>query len=60
MLLNLNKDSGILSKESFSASHLLGHGSLRSSKRLGCNREITDNSHDGKKILSNDVDKCHW
>ena len=60
MLLNLSKDGGILSKDIFGASHLLGHGSLCSSKGQGCNHKITDNGHDGKKILSNDVDRCHW
>ena len=58
MLLNLSKDDGILSKDSFDASHLLSHGSLCSSKGLGCNLEIADNNHDSKKILSSDVDKC--
>ena len=56
MLLNLSKDSGILSKDDFVASHPFGHGS----KGLGCNCEIADNDHDGKKILSSDVDRCHW
>ena len=59
MLLNLNQDGSILSKNNFGASHPLGHGSLCSSKGLGCNREIADNVHDGKKILSSDVDRCH-
>ena len=57
MLLNLSKDGGILSKDSFSASHPLGHGSLCSNKGLGCNHEIADSGHDGKKILSSDVDR---
>ena len=60
MLLNLSKDDDILSKESFGVSHLLGHGSLCIGKGLGCNREIIDIGHDGKKILSSDVDRCHW
>ena len=60
MLLNLSKDGGILSKDGFGANHPLGHGSLRSSKGLGCNREIANKDHDGKKILSSDVDRCHW
>ena len=61
MLLNLSKDGGIMSKDSFGVSHPLGHGSLcNSSKGLGCNCEIADNGHDGKKILSSDVDRCHW
>ena len=55
MSLNLSKDGGILSKDSFGASHPLGHGSLCSNKGLGCNLKIVDNSHDGKKILSSDV-----
>ena len=58
MLLNLSKDGSILSKDSFGASHPLGHGC--SSKGLGCNRKIADNDYDGKKILSSDVDRCHW
>ena len=57
MLLNLSKDGSILSKDSFDASHPLNHGSLCSSKGLGCNREIVDNGHDGKKNLSSD--RCH-
>ena len=60
MLLNLSKDGGILSKNNFDVSHPLSHGSLCSSKGLGCNREIADSGHDGKKILSSDVDRCHW
>ena len=60
MLLNLRKDGGILSKDSFCANHPLGHGSLYSSKGLGCNRESVDSGHDGKKILNSDVDRCHW
>ena len=60
MLLNLIKDEGILSKDGFGVSHSLSHGSLCSSKGLGCDREIVDNGHDGKKILSSDVDRCHW
>ena len=60
MLLNLSKDGDILGKDSFGVSYLLGHGSLCSSKGLGCDRKIADNSHDGKKILSIDVDGCHW
>ena len=60
MLLNPSKNGGILSKDSFDASHPLDHGSLCSSKGLGCNCKIVDNGHDGKKILSNDVDRCHW
>ena len=59
MLLNLSKDGDILSKDSFGVSRLLGHGNLCSSKGLGCNREIADSGHDGKKILSSDVDRCH-
>ena len=42
MLLNLSKDGGILIKDGFSVSHSLGHGSLFSSKGLGCNREDAD------------------
>ena len=42
MMLSPSKDGSILSKESFSASHPLGHGSLCSNKGLGCNREIED------------------
>ena len=60
MLLNLSKDSGILSKDGFGASHPLGHCSMCNSKGLGCNHEIADNGNDGKKILSSDVDRCHW
>ena len=59
MLLNLSKDGSILSKDGFNASHLLNHDSLCSSKGLKCNREIEVSSHDGKKILSSDVDRCH-
>ena len=59
MLLNLSKDGSILSKDGFNASHPLDHGSLCSSKRLKCNREIAVSSHDGKKILISDVDRCH-
>ena len=59
MLLNLSKDGG-MSKDDFGASHPLGHGSLCNNKGLGCNRKITDNDHDSKKILSIDVDRCHW
>ena len=54
-----HKDGGILSKDGFGTSHPLDHGSLRSSKGLGCNCEIADNGHVGKEILSNDVDRCH-
>ena len=60
MLLNLIKDGGSLSKDSFSASHPLGDGSFYNIKGLGCNRKIADSGHDGKKILSSDVDRCHW
>ena len=60
MLLNLSKDSCILSKESFGASHPLSHDSLCSSEGLGCSRKITENGHDGKKILGGEVNKCHW
>ena len=60
MLLKLSKDGGILSKDGFSASHPLSHGNLCNSKGLGCNREIADSGHDGKKILISDVDRCHW
>ena len=60
MLLNLSKDGGILSKDSFDVSHSLNHGSLCSSKGLGCNREIANSSHDGKNILTRDMDRCHW
>ena len=60
MLLNLSNDGSILSKDGFSASHQLGHGNLCISKGLGCNGEIMDNDHDCKKILSGDVDRCHW
>ena len=66
MLLNLSKDGCILSKDScilskvgFGVSHQLGHGSLCSSEGLGCKHKIADNGHDGKKILSNDVNRCH-
>ena len=59
MLLNLSKDSGILSKNNFGVSHPFSHGSLCSSKGLRCNHDIVDNGHDGKKILSSDVDRCH-
>ena len=60
MLLNLSKDGCILSKDNVSVSHPLGHGSLCSSEGLGCNRKIADNGYDGKKILSSDVNRCHW
>ena len=60
MFLNLSNDGGILSKDGFGASHSLSHGSLCNNKGLGCNREFTVSDHDGKKILSNDVDRCHW
>ena len=59
MLQNLGKDGCILSKDSLGASHPLDHGSLCSSEGLGCNRKITDNGHDCKKILSSDVNRCH-
>ena len=59
MLLNLSKDDDILSKDSFGVSHPLDHGSLCIHKGLGCNRKIIDSAHDGKKILSSDVDRCH-
>ena len=59
MLLNLNKDGCIMSKDSFGASYSLGHGSLCSSEGLGCSHEIVDNGHDGKKILSSDLNRCH-
>ena len=58
--MNLEKDGGILNKDSFGASHPLCHGSLCNSKGLGCNREIEDSDLDGKKILSSDVYRCHW
>ena len=60
MLLNLSNDGSILSKDGFGASHSLGYGSLCNSKGLGCNRKIAISGHDGKKILSSDVDRCHW
>ena len=60
MLLNLSKDGCILSKDGFGACRPLGHGSLCSSEGLRCNYEIADNGHDGKKILSSDVNRCHW
>ena len=60
MFLNLSKDGGILSKGGFCTSHLLGHGRLCNRKGLGCNFKIADSGHDGKKILSSDVDRCHW
>ena len=67
MLLNLSKDGCslskgrcILSKDNFGASHPFGHGSLCTSEGLGCSRKISDSGHDGKKILSNDVNRCHW
>ena len=60
MFFNLSKDGYIMSKDGFDASHPLGHGSLCSSKGLGCNREIAGSGHDCKKILSSDVDRCHW
>ena len=60
MLLGLSNDGCIMSKDNFGVSHLLGHGSLCNNKGLGCNRKITDNDHDGKKILSSDVNRCHW
>ena len=60
MLLNPSKDGSIHNKDDFNGSHPLGHGSLCSSKGLGCNREMADFSHDGKKILSSDVDRSHW
>ena len=59
MLLNLSKDGDILSKDIFGVSHPLGHGSLCNSKGLGCDHKIADSGHDGKKILSSDVDRCH-
>ena len=60
MLLNLSKDGGILNKGGFGMSHSLGHGNLCNNKGLGCNRKIANNGHDGKKILSSDVDRWHW
>ena len=59
MLLNLSKDGCILSKESSGAIHPLGHGILCSSEGLGGSRKITDNDHDSKKILGDDVNRCH-
>ena len=59
MLLSLSKDGCIMSKDSFDVSHPLGHGSLCNSEGLGCNRKIANIGHDGKKILSSDVNKCH-
>ena len=59
MLLNLSKDGYILGKDNFSVSHPLGHVSLCRSKGLGCNCKIEDSGHDGKKILSNDVNRFH-
>ena len=55
----LSKDNCILSKYSFGASHPLDHGSLCSSEGLGSSRKIADSGHDGKKILSSDVNRCH-
>ena len=40
MLLNLRRDGGILTKDNFGESHLLGHGSLCSSKGLGSDCEL--------------------
>ena len=60
MFLNLSKDGGILNKDGYGANHPPGHGILCGSKGLRCNREIMDSGHDGKKILSSDVDRCHW
>ena len=60
MLLNLSKDGSVLSKDRFSASHPLCHGSLCGSEGLGCNHKIADSGHDGKKILSSDMNRCHW
>ena len=57
--MSLIKDEVISSKDSFSVSHPLGHSRLCSSKGLGCNCEIADNDHGGKKILSSDVDRFH-
>ena len=59
MLLNLSKDGCILSKDNFGAFRSLDHGSLCSGEGLGCNCKIADNDHDGKKILSSDVNRCH-
>ena len=60
MLLNLSKDGCIMSKESFGASHPLGHDNLCNNEGLRCSNKIMDNGHDGKKILGDDVNKCHW
>ena len=38
--MNLDKDGGILNKDSFGASHPLCHGSLCNSKGLGCNVKL--------------------
>ena len=59
MFQNLSKDGYILGKDNFGVSHPLGHGSLCNSEGLGCNRKIEDSGHDGKKILSSDVNRCH-
>ena len=59
MLLKLSKDGCILSNDSFNVSHPLCHGILCSSEGLGCYRKIADKDHDGKKILSSDVNRCH-
>ena len=60
MLLNVSKDGCIMSKDSFGASHPFGHGNLCTSEALECNRKITDNSHDGKKILISDLNRCRY
>ena len=60
MLVNLSKDDCIMSKDSFDAIHPLDHGSLYSREGLGCNRKNADNDHDGKKIQSSDVNRCHY
>ena len=48
-----------MSKDNFNASHPLSHGSLCSKEGLECNRKIAGSGHDGKKILSSDVNRCH-
>ena len=60
MLLNLSKDGLIMSKDNFGVSHSLSYDSLNSSKGLGCSHEIANIDQDGKKILSSDMNRCHW
>ena len=66
MALNLHKDCIILSKDGiclskdgFGVCHLLGQGSMGSSKRSRCSCESVDLSHNGQKITGINGNSLH-